>query len=172
MAGVLAWAGLSCPPTSSVALTPPTRPTASWLHHALLTLRHGFLPMLGLCSHISPSPGTSPPPLIHDLHQLQTHFHCEAFHSSFLLEITSMLYSLGCSRLCSLQSEHLCIYLLSRCFCIHLHLFATCVCVCAQACVNARMHILCSRLDCKPFRSASQSIPNHFPLTWVIIVAS
>ena len=144
MAGVLAWAGLSCPPTSSVALTPPTRPTASWLHHALLTLRHGFLPMLGLCSHISPSPGTSPPPLIHDLHQLQTHFHCEAFHSSFLLEITSMLYSLGCSRLCSLQSEHLCIYLLSRCFCIHLHLFATClcVCVCTSMCECTHAHSL------------------------------
>ena len=106
-----------------------------------------------------------PPPLIHDLRQLQTHFHHVAFPSSFLFELLNMPSNLVRSRLCSLPSER---------FCIYLHICAICVSVGggAYASVNARTHVLCSRLDCKPFKRVSQSMPNHFPLTWVITVAS
>lgn len=76
-----------------------------------------------------------PPPLIHDLHQLQTHFHHVAF-PSFLLELLNMPSNLVRSELCSLPSER---------FCIYLHICAICVPVCggAYARVNARTHILC-----------------------------
>ena len=166
MARLLDWAGLSCLPTSSAALTPPARPTA---HLGSTMLSSLFCMGSCLCwafAHTFPLYlQRLPPPLIHDLRQLQAHFHHVAFPSSFLLELLNTPSNLVCSRLCSLQSE---------CFCIYLHIFAICVSVCgaAHACANARMHILCSRLDCKLFKRVPQSIPNHFPLTWVITVAS
>ena len=166
VASLLDWAGLSCLQTSSAALTPPARPTAHPGSTVLSSLSCMGSRLCWASAHTLPLYQEQlPPPLIHDLCQLQTHFHHVAFPSSFLLELLNMPSNLVRSRLCSLPSER---------FCIYLHICAICVPVCggAYARVNARTHILCSRLDCKPFKRVSQGIPNHFPLTWVITVAS
>ena len=113
---------LRCPHTSHLARAHPgpahtLDPPCSSHSPALLPAYAGPLltPFLLL--------GMPSPPLIHGLLQLQSHLHHETFPSSFLLELISIPSNLMCSRLCYMQYERVCTYLLSVyvCVCAHTH---------------------------------------------------